>query len=258
LNICLWEVDPMLHAFTRNYDDDSTEAGFQFTFYCDLCGDGFKSSFIESTTYGQTQRTRGLGRGASVIGSLFGGKIGDLGYALERGSDLLEDRFDQYSPQWRKEHEAAFIKAQEEVKNHFRKCQACQKWVCIDDYNEEEGLCVECAPRESAYVAQAKAKAMKRNIDDAAEDATVWTGKIESRTTVCPSCGKPAGNGKFCNQCGAPLGLQKCPNCGAEVALGMKFCSNCGSPMQAKTICPGCGAENEPGTKFCGQCGAKL
>ena len=35
----------------RNYEDNSTDAGFQFTFYCDICSDGFKSSFIESTTY---------------------------------------------------------------------------------------------------------------------------------------------------------------------------------------------------------------
>lgn len=248
----------MLHAFTRNFDDDSTEAGFQFTFYCDICGDGFKSSFIESSTYSRSERTRGLGRGASALGSLLGGRIGNLGSALEQGADFLGNRLDDRSPEWRKEHEAAFIKAQEEVKPHFRKCRSCQQWVCIDDYNEEEGLCVECAPRESTYVAKARAEAMKRNIDEAAEDATVWAGKIESRTTVCPQCGKPAGNGKFCNQCGAPLGLQKCANCGAEVALGMKFCSNCGSPMQTKAVCPGCGAENEPGTKFCGQCGTKL
>ena len=35
----------MLKSFTRNYHDNSTEAGFQFTFYCDICNDGFKSSF---------------------------------------------------------------------------------------------------------------------------------------------------------------------------------------------------------------------
>lgn len=248
----------MLHAFTRNYDDDSTEAGFQFTFYCDLCGNGFKSNFIESTTYNQAKRSEGLGRGASALGSLFGGALNDLGWAVERGSDVISDRLNGQSPQWRREYEVAFNQAQEEVKSHFRKCQSCQKWVCIDCFNEEEGLCVECAPRESTYVAKARADAMKRNIDDAAETATVWTGKIESRTTICPKCGQPAGNGKFCSGCGAPLGLKKCSNCGAEVALGIKFCSNCGAPMNAKTVCPNCSAENAPGTKFCGECGTKL
>ena len=118
--------------------------------------------------------------------------------------------------------------------------------------------CTNCAPREASYVAQARNQAMRRNIDEAAETATVWQGKIETRTTVCPKCGKPAGNGKFCNYCGAPLGTQRCPNCGAEVALGLKFCGECGSPMQKSGKCPACGFENEPGMKFCGNCGGKL
>jgi hypothetical protein len=41
----------MLQSFTRNYEDNSTDAGFQFTFYCDTCNDGYKSSFVESETY---------------------------------------------------------------------------------------------------------------------------------------------------------------------------------------------------------------
>jgi tRNA(Ile2) C34 agmatinyltransferase TiaS len=50
----------MLQSFTRNYEDNSTEAGFQFTFYCDLCEDGYKSSFIESETYKKGRGLRGL------------------------------------------------------------------------------------------------------------------------------------------------------------------------------------------------------
>lgn len=248
----------MLHSFTRNYEDLSTDAGFQFEYYCDCCGNGFKSTFVESKTYNKGKASEQLGRGASAIGSFLGGRLGDLGWAVERGGDLLRDRLSDQSPQWRKEQEAAFDQAQAEVRPHFRKCPACQKWVCPDCWNEEEGLCVECAPRQSAYVAQARSKAMQRNIDEAAESATVWSGKIESRTTICPKCGQPAGSGKFCGSCGAPLGLQKCHNCGADVALGLKFCPECGSPMRAKAICPNCGTENEPGTKFCGECGTKL
>ena len=66
------------------------------------------------------------------------------------------------------------------------------------------------------------------------------------------------GNGKFCNHCGAPLGTQRCPNCGAEVALGLKFCGECGSSMEKSGKCPSCGFENDPGMKFCGNCGSKL
>ena len=62
----------MLHSFTRNYNDLSTEAGFQFEFICDCCGNGFKSSFKESTTYGQKSKSERFGRMASNLGSLLG------------------------------------------------------------------------------------------------------------------------------------------------------------------------------------------
>lgn len=248
----------MLHSFTRNYNDLSSDAGFQFEFYCDCCGNGYKSTFESSTTYGKKKNTERFGSIASGIGSLFGGRASNIGWALDRGSDVAGSRYDGQSPQWRQEQEAAFDRAQAEVKPMFQKCPSCNKWVCADCWNEEEGLCTDCAPREAGYVAKARNEAMRRNIDEAAEAATVWQGKVETRTTVCPSCGKPAGAGKFCNYCGAPLGTNRCPNCGAQVALGLKFCGECGSPMNAKNICPSCGAENPPGMKFCGECGTKL
>ena len=222
----------MLNAFTRNFEDESTEAGFQFTFYCDICGNGFKSSFIESTTYKKGNGLKTLSRGASELGSFFGGFLGSVTDTAGDIGDTISGRFDEQSPQWRKEHEAAFLKAQAEVKPHFRKCQSCQKWVCIEDYNEDEGLCVECAPRQDIYIAKKRAEAMMRNIDDAAETATVWKGRIESKTTVCPSCGKPSGSGKFCNSCGVSLEMAKCPKCGSKNAHSVKFCGNCGNKLK--------------------------
>ncbi len=248
----------MLHSFTRNFNDLSSEAGYQFEFFCDCCGNGFKSTFRESTTYNRRKKTDRISRGAGLLGGLLGGAASDLGWAIERGADAVGSNFSDQSPQWRKEHQEAFDAAQEEVRAYFKKCPACGKWVCDDCWNEEEGLCVECAPRESAYVAKARNQAMRNNIDAAAETATVWHGKLETRTTVCPNCGKPTGAGKFCNHCGAPLGMNKCPNCGARVALGLKFCGECGAPIASKKRCPNCGAENEPGMKFCGECGTKL
>ena len=248
----------MLHSFTRNHNDLSTDAGFQFEFFCDCCGNGVKSTFIPSTTYGKRQKNQRLGGLSSALGGLIGGVGGDIGHAISRGTDFIGNRFEGQSPEWRKEQEAAFDEAQAEVRPEFRKCPSCNQWVCSDCWNEEEGLCISCAPREASYVAKARNEAMRRNIDEAAESAVVWQGKIESRTTICPNCGKPAGQGKFCNECGAPLGTQRCPNCGAQVALGLKFCGECGSPMQKSGKCPNCGYENEPGMKFCGECGTKL
>ena len=72
----------MMTAFTRNYEDNSTEAGFQFTFYCDICNDGYKTSFVESETYKKNRGLRGLGQGIGVLGSLLGGRLSSVGYAV--------------------------------------------------------------------------------------------------------------------------------------------------------------------------------
>ncbi|MDO4544632.1 MAG: zinc ribbon domain-containing protein [Bacillota bacterium] len=257
----------MLKSFTRNYQDNSTEAGFQFTFYCDICNDGFKSSFIESETYKKGKGLRGIAQGASVVGSLIGGKAHNMGWGLARGGDILSERFENRSPEWQKEHERAFELAQNEAQQHFHRCHSCQKWVCDADFNEDEGLCVQCAPRQEIYVAKARAEAMKRNIDEAGQSATVWKGEIESKTTICPVCGKPAGSGKFCNNCGASMELKVCPKCGAQNAQEVNFCNNCGTPLSGPApeaaapgpaFCPNCGKELAPGTKFCGQCGTQV
>lgn len=252
----------MLKSFTRNYEDNSTEAGFQFTFYCDICNDGFRSSFIESETYRKGKGLRGLARGAGILGSLVGGNLGNLGWAAERGGDVLSERFEDRSPEWQKEHERAFIQAQNEAQEHFHRCHACHRYVCDACYNEDEGLCTDCAPRQEVYVARARADAMRRNIDEASDNATVWQGRIESKITVCPVCGKPAGSGKFCNNCGTSMEMKVCQRCGAKNSLSVKFCNNCGANLSQAAPEPGkctaCGAQNAPGTRFCGECGNRL
>jgi hypothetical protein len=249
----------MLQAFCRNYSDNSTDAGFRYTFYCDNCNDGFKSSFIESETYKKGKGLRAISQGASVVGGFLGGRLHSAGWAAERGGDILSERFTGASPEWQKEHERAFERAQNEAQRNFHRCHSCHKYVCDACYNEDAGMCVSCAPRQEVYVAKAHAEAMKRNIDDTAANATVWQGKIESKTTVCPTCGKPAGTGKFCNNCGASMALNACGKCGAENAQSVRFCNNCGNNLEAAApsgTCAGCGFENAPGTKFCGGCGS--
>ncbi len=221
----------MLKAFTRNYEDNSTEAGFQFTFYCDLCHDGFKSSFIESETYKKGKLMRGIAGGASALGHLLGGRLHNLSYTVSHGSHVLSERFHGMSPEWHKEHEKAFEMAQNEAQRHFNRCHNCRQWVCDADFNEDVGLCVSCAPRQNVRIAKARSDRIMDEIDEQASAGSFFTGQIESKTLICPVCHKPSGEGKFCNNCGANLSMNKCPNCGAQVAKGVKFCGECGTRL---------------------------
>ena len=74
-------------GFTKNYRDHSNDHGYQFEFFCDKCGNGFRSSFKTST----------MGLAASVIkaaGALFGGSLYRAGW----GADQLKDAF--RGPAW--------------------------------------------------------------------------------------------------------------------------------------------------------------
>lgn len=133
--------------------------------------------------------------------------------------------------------------------------------------NEEAGLCVACAPRQNVMVSRAHADAAVRNSRDA--EAQGWNGSIEQQTTICPSCGKRAGAGNFCNNCGASVRLDACPSCQAPQARGVSFCNNCGTSLSAPPApaewrarewraCRGCGTRIPPETRFCGQCGTPV
>lgn len=145
-----------------------------------------------------------------LLGSSLVGR--SSGYTIERGTDAISQRFEGMTPEWHKEHETAFELAQNEAKGHFKRCPRCHKYVCENDWNEQEGLCTEDAPRESTEVAAARAEKMVTDIKQKAENTQVFTGQITSRQTICPQCGKPAGQGKFCNNCGATLSMVICPN----------------------------------------------
>jgi len=218
-----------LKAFTDNYADNSTEAGFQFTFFCDTCQEGYKSAFIESKTYKKSKFFSGLGKAISFGASILGQD--NIGYKVERGSDILSERFHGMSPDWHKEHEAAWEQAQNEAKGHFHRCPRCTHWVCENDWNEQEGLCTQDAPRQNIEVAAARAEKMLQDIKDKASGTQVFTGEIESKQTLCPQCGKPAGEGKFCNNCGASLNMKECPRCGAKNSAASSFCGECGQKV---------------------------
>jgi hypothetical protein len=218
-----------LVPFTSNMDDNSTDAGFQFTFFCDICREGFKTRFIESKTYKKRGLFTGIGKAASAIGSITGKY--SIGHAADTGTDIIASKYEGMSPEWHKEHEQAFELASNEAKGHFKRCPKCHRYVCDNDWNEEAQLCTEDAPREAVEVSAARAEKMKADIQAKAQQTQVFTGEIDARQTLCPKCGKPAGTGKFCNSCGAPLGMLECKQCGAKSPMGTRFCGNCGGKL---------------------------
>jgi len=93
-----------LIQFTRNYRDDSTDAGFQFEFYCDRCGNGFQTPF-------QASATGAISNALDAASSLFGGILGNAANAAHSVR----------SATWERAHDNAFEKAVEEARPHFHK-----------------------------------------------------------------------------------------------------------------------------------------
>jgi hypothetical protein len=202
--------------FTQNHDDLSTDRGYQFKFYCDRCGNGYLSSF-------QTSVTGMAGGLLNAAGSIFGGVLGRAGgsaYELQRAVGG-------------KAHDDALRTAVEEVRQQFRQCNRCGKWVCPEVcWNPRRGLCLECAPDVEQEMAAAQAQATKDQVWQKASE-TDYTKKLDLAQDVvayCPECGAKTQGGKFCPECGAKLSAKtKCSECGAEYAPGAKFCPECGA-----------------------------
>jgi len=208
----------MLQSFTKNYEDKSTENGFQFLFKCDVCGDGYESTFIGSNAAKKKNFFNKVSQFGGMVNSnaSFAGALGGQAYQ---------------TPEWNKEREAAFQQASNEAMSHFHRCPRCHKYVCDADWNDESGLCTDDAPMVASEVNAAKAQTAKDQIWDQAKSKPMYTGDLSTQQTVCPNCGKVSGGGKFCNNCGSPLGMKKCSSCGTENNPSVNFCGNCGTKL---------------------------
>lgn len=207
--------------FTRNYSDLSTNQGFQFEFYCDRCGSGFRTNFQAST----------LGTVSSALDAasgLFGGVLG-------RAADLGERA---RSATWEKAHDAAFTEAMEELKPDFMQCPRCSSWVCLKScWNSRKGLCKNCAPDLGVEMAAAQSSRTTEEIwahsKMAEEDREMLKEKSwrEGVRATCPSCNAPlAAKVKFCPECGERIQQElRCSNCDAKLMAGAKFCPECGN-----------------------------
>ena len=80
----------MLKSFARNYEDNSTEADFQFTFYCDICNDGDRSTFIASESHPKNGARKELSQCIWAVSNLFGGALSNIGNVSDRGVSVVD------------------------------------------------------------------------------------------------------------------------------------------------------------------------
>jgi membrane protease subunit (stomatin/prohibitin family) len=207
--------------FTRNYNDHSTDRGFQFEFHCDRCGNGYKTQF-EPWAMGTVSGA------LDAASSLFGGFFNEAANLGERVR----------SSQWQQARDKAMVEAVQQIKPNFLQCPRCSSWVCKKNcWNQQRGLCKNCAPDLAVEIsAQQSSKAVEKIQSDITADTedvqvigSVGTAKVQAS---CPNCHAPlASNAKFCAECGYKLAdaARFCTNCGAKMAPGTKFCAECGT-----------------------------
>ena len=229
-----------LIKFVRNYDDLSTDRGFQFKFYCDKCGNGYLSAFQTST----------IGTAGSLLraaGDFFGGwasSAGNSAYEIQRQVGG-------------KAHDEALQKAVEEAKGHFHQCSRCGNWVCPEVcWNAQAGQCEACAPDYQEELASshahAKAEAAREQLNEKAR-ATDYASKIDMSAGAVLRAPTPPAQAAAAN---APA--IRCASCGTEVGKA-KFCPECGEAVRApRPACGACGHQPEAPTKFCPECGGKM
>jgi hypothetical protein len=208
--------------FVSNYDDLSTDRGFQFEFSCNRCGSGYRTEFKPS----MTGTIAGVMDSAS---SIFGGIFGT---AANIGEQVR-------SAGWQKARDDAFREAVNQIRPEFIQCPRCMNWVCREKcWNTKKGLCKECAPDLGVEMAAAQASRSVEEIwahaamaeEDKKLGAENWR---EGIVATCPKCETPLGT-------------------------NAKFCPNCGEPLKQKSHCSQCGAKLQPNSKFCAECGAKI
>ncbi|PQV64528.1 Double zinc ribbon [Abditibacterium utsteinense] len=215
--------------FTDNYDDISTDRGFQFRFRCERCGNGYQSTFAPNIT--------GMaGDALRAASGLFGGflsRAADSAYDIQRmvGGPA---------------HDKAMRAAVEEISPEFTQCGRCGQWVCRSIcWNGARNQCVTCSPRMDHELAAIESAGTISQLHRKTYDGSVdLTQGVEMSSAATGQKSVAA--------------TESCPHCGVEVTSGAKFCGDCGNKIQRKVLCPNCGVEAIAAAKFCGDCGTKM
>lgn len=206
--------------FTGNYQDLSSNRGFQFKFFCEKCGNGYMSTF-------KTNKLGMAASAASVAASLLGGILGRAAMSAQQLESLVGGPV----------HDSALKGAVEEIRPLFKQCTRCGQWVCEPVcWNKKAQLCEACAPDLDEELAAAQAQAAKEQVLEKARGVD-WLAQRDVTTVtgaLCPKCGAKMQGGKFCPECGATIATKKkCASCGAEADGAPKFCPECGKPYAA-------------------------
>src|ERR1043166_4541065 len=140
--------------FTGNYEDLSTDKGYQFKFYCEKCGNGYMSSFKTSTLGMANSALQAAG---NLLGGIFG-RAASSAYEIQRAVG---------GPA----HDAALREAVEEIRPLFKQCTRCGQWVCGPVcFNAKAQLCETCAPDLDEELASAQAEAAKQQVFEKARE----------------------------------------------------------------------------------------
>ena len=204
--------------FTDNYNDKSTELGYQFEFVCERCGNGYSSSFQKSAA--------GMGTGLlRAAGSFFSGTLGRGASSAQHMADMVRGPA----------RDAAIRKAVEEMRPYFHQCHRCGDWVCRDVcWNGDAGLCTRCAPKLQQEIGVMQSEEQLRQLREKVQtlDLTQDVNLREKSVARCPKCMAESQGGKFCGECGADLSpVAVCGRCGTEAKAAAKFCPECGQAL---------------------------
>lgn len=203
---------------SQQYGDD---AGFDFEFYCERCGDTWRSGYER---YGMGRATGWLRR----AGNMAGGVASSVGWDVANAAEGLA------ASGWHKARDAAFQRAIDKAGQHFHRCARCHHHTCDKCWNSDRGLCLNCAPDLQSEVEEARAQGQVAAARERAyavggeqvQDLDVTT----EHKLVCPQCSAETHGAKFCPECGTKLsGPQPCRSCQTPVPESAKFCPECGT-----------------------------
>ena len=187
-----------LKSFTSNFEDNSTDAGFQFTFFCDACREGYKTEFSEAKSYKKGRLSKGLG-GFIGAATQMTGKFGNVGNGIGRGSDVLSEKLRGCPRNGIKSMKKKFLNLRKMKQWAISTGVRAARSISVTMIGTEKpGFVLRKRPGRSTEVAAARADKMVQDIKSKAGQTQVFTGKIEQRQTLCSKkCGKPAGEGNL-------------------------------------------------------------